>query len=212
MFDGGSRGNPGPAGCGALLLDGSRGQLLGTVSHFMGQGTNNEAEYRAALIGIRAAAEIDREVGIGSLFIEGDSQLVIKQLTGEYEVKSANLVPLHAQIQKLLSRFKGRFSLRHILRAENSKADELANQAMDRGTTMVSMLWKRDLQAPKPPAAAGEEALASLATRDDLTKTQINKMRVDELRSELNQRGLPSDGRAPELRQRLKALIAMRGS
>lgn len=125
--DGGARGNPGPAGIGAVLHNQS-GDTVGEWSEFLGVTTNNQAEYRALLLALNQAVAL----GASDLECRLDSELVVKQLKGEYKVKHPELKPLYEQSRGLISRFKN-VSFKHIPRALNKRADELANQAMDRG-------------------------------------------------------------------------------
>jgi thymidine kinase/ribonuclease HI len=128
FFDGGSRGNPGIAGCGAVIYDES-GHELSSVSFKMAgdSNTNNEAEYKAIIIGLENLLEN----GYLNAVVKGDSQLVIKQLTGEYKCKSPNLITFHDRAKFILTRFEN-VKLEHIPRALNKRADELANMAMDK--------------------------------------------------------------------------------
>lgn len=125
-FDGGSRGNPGPAGVG-VVLRASDGTPLVTLGRFIGRATNNSAEYRALILGLQKA----KELGASKLEIRGDSELIIRQMKGEYRVKHPELRELYEQAQLLLHDFtQARFE--HRLRHHNSLADKLANLAMDR--------------------------------------------------------------------------------
>jgi probable phosphoglycerate mutase len=126
--DGGARGNPGPAGIGAVVTDPSTSPpaVLATVSESIGTATNNIAEYRALIAGIAAA----RRLGAREVEVRADSKLVVEQLAGRWRVKQAHLRPLHAQALELLDAFD-RFELRHVPREENVDADALANAAMD---------------------------------------------------------------------------------
>jgi len=123
--DGASRGNPGEAGAGITILDALGNELVGT-GKYLGQCTNNEAEYRALLLGIARC----REFGSGRIKIHLDSELVVRQVRGEYRVKHPTLIPLFQQVMQGLSDFAS-YSITHVRRAENSRADELANQAID---------------------------------------------------------------------------------
>lgn len=126
-FDGGSRGNPGVAGSGMVLYDADEGTEVWSGYHFMGDRyTNNEAEYQGILEGLRCAYAM----GARSVVVQGDSMLVIKQLEGKWRVKAENLRPYYQKAMKLLQQFDS-FHVNHIERAENSRADELANEAMD---------------------------------------------------------------------------------
>jgi ribonuclease HI len=127
MFaDGGSRGNPGPAASGAVLLD-PAGEVVQEVGRYLGIATNNVAEWTALLLGLEAAA--DR--GIRALAVRMDSELVVKQLRGEYRVKHADLQPLHRRALALLRRFE-HVDVRHVRRKENALADALVNRVLDR--------------------------------------------------------------------------------
>ena len=117
--DGASFGNPGPSGIGLVLAQGDR--VLVDLSQDIGWGTNNQAEYRALIAGLNEA--IQR--GIRSLLVRSDSQLLVRQVTGEYKVKDRKLKVLMSEIQGLLSKFeKVRFE--HVRRELNERADELA--------------------------------------------------------------------------------------
>jgi ribonuclease HI len=123
--DGGSRGNPGPAASAAVLID-SAGETIEEVDAFLGVATNNVAEWTALLLGLQAA--LSR--GIRRLTIRLDSELVVKQLRGEYRVKNAALQPLHADARKLLRGFE-HVDIAHVPRAQNAHADRLVNRVLD---------------------------------------------------------------------------------
>ena len=123
--DGASRGNPGEAGAGIAILDHESYELVGT-GQYLGQCTNNEAEYRALLLGLTKCAEF----GNGSIKVNLDSELIVKQVRGEYKVKNPNLKPLFQEVMQKLSGFAS-FSIVHVRRENNSRADQLANQAID---------------------------------------------------------------------------------
>ena len=123
--DGGSRGNPGPAGYGVRLEDAS-GTLVAELSGALGVATNNVAEYR----GLLAAMEWACEHGVTSLRVRSDSELLVKQMKGLYRVKHPGLQPLHRQAQQL-ARQVGRVTFEHVRREQNAEADRLANEAMD---------------------------------------------------------------------------------
>ena len=125
--DGGSHGNPGPAGCGVVLLD-EAGEAIAEKFEFIGRATSNQAEYRALLLGL----EIAREHGATEVTIRADSQLLVRQLNGTYKVKSRRLMPLFNQARSVLEKFAS-WRAEHIPRELNTRADALANQAMDRG-------------------------------------------------------------------------------
>jgi ribonuclease HI len=126
--DGGSRGNPGPAGFGVLLQNGA-GEVLGELSEYLGIRTNNFAEYS----GLLAALEFALAHGHRRLRVVSDSELMVKQVRGQYRVNSPELRLLHDKAKTLICQLD-RFEIRHVLREKNRDADRLANQAMDRGT------------------------------------------------------------------------------
>ena len=123
--DGASRGNPGEAGAGIAILDEKGNELVGT-GQYLGQCTNNEAEYRALLFGLVKCGEFGR----GEIKAHLDSELIVKQIRGEYRVKHPNLKPLFQETIEKLSEFAS-FSITHVRREKNSRADSLANQAID---------------------------------------------------------------------------------
>jgi len=122
--DGGSRGNPGPAGCGAVLI--KDGATVSSVSHFLGVATNNVAEYTGLVLGLERALALGYKV----VDVKMDSELVVKQMNGQYRVKNEGLIPLFNQARSLASRFSS-FSISHVRRELNKDADLLANRAMD---------------------------------------------------------------------------------
>ena len=124
-FDGGSRGNPGPAAIAAVVTD-PAGDELAERSETIGEATNNVAEYRALLLGI----ELSRELGAERLELVGDSMLIVQQVRGEWKIKQAHLRPLREQVVKALYEFDS-WSISHVKREENSRADELLNEALD---------------------------------------------------------------------------------
>jgi ribonuclease HI len=125
--DGGARGNPGPAAIAAVVRDTS-GETVAERSERIGEATNNVAEYRAMLLGV----ELARELGADEVELIGDSELIVRQMKGDYKVKQEHLRPLHAQLSVALDRLR-RWSIRSVPRAENARADELVNEALDAG-------------------------------------------------------------------------------
>ncbi len=123
--DGASRGNPGSAAIGATIKDG-QGRLVTSISQRIGRATNNQAEYRAII----AALEEATKLGAKQVDINSDSELVVKQINGEYRVKKATLKPLYQQVKQLQGSFQG-FTITHIPRRQNIEADKLANKALD---------------------------------------------------------------------------------
>jgi ribonuclease HI len=123
--DGAARGNPGPAGAGAVLLD-DAGNVIAELGRFLGDQTNNVAEYEGLLLGLRRALAL----GAHEIEVLADSQLVIRQLAGVYRVRNQGLRPLFDEAKRLLGAFK-RVELRHIPREMNGAADEMSNRAID---------------------------------------------------------------------------------
>lgn len=124
-MDGGARGNPGPAAIGVVLST-PDGETLEEVAERIGEATNNVAEYRALLHGLERA----RLLGATEVEIVGDSELVARQLTGAYRVKHPSMKPLHQEALGLLTGFD-RWSIQTVPRAQNARADELVNRALD---------------------------------------------------------------------------------
>lgn len=124
-IDGGSRGNPGPAAYGVVVRD-AEGAHLASFSKFLGRATNNVAEYQ----GLLAALNYAREHRYSRLKIVSDSELLARQITGQYKVKNAGLKPLHERARTLIGQFAG-FSIQHVLREHNREADRLVNEALD---------------------------------------------------------------------------------
>lgn len=125
-MDGGSRGNPGPAAVAAVATDPS-GEVLAERSKTIGDATNNVAEYRALLLGI----ELARELGADEVEFVGDSKLIVEQVKGNWKVKQEHLRPLHTKSKDAL-RDLGTWSIRHVKREENTRADDLLNEALDK--------------------------------------------------------------------------------
>ena len=126
-FDGGSRGNPGPAAFGVVVRSADDGTPLVTCGRFIGTATNNVAEWRGLIFGLEQA----RTLGAREVTVRGDSQLVIRQMTGEYRVKQEHLKPLHAEATRSAGSF-ARVRYLHNTRNHNELADKLANLAMNR--------------------------------------------------------------------------------
>lgn len=123
--DGAARGNPGPAGAGAVICA-ADGRILERLGRYLGRKTNNQAEYEGLLLGLENALRLGgREVEVFA-----DSELLIRQLKGEYRVRNAGLLPLWQRARELLARFD-RVRLVHIPREENAEADEMSNRAID---------------------------------------------------------------------------------
>jgi len=149
--DGGSRGNPGPSGYGVVIL-GEDGTVLGELSEFLGMRTNNVAEYS----GLLAALEFALAKGHPRLRVVSDSELMVKQIRGQYRVQSPDLRPLYEEAKRLIAKLEA-FQIEHVLRGKNKKADELANQAMDRG-------MRRSPRRPEVKAGASGSPSSPVAT------------------------------------------------
>jgi len=125
--DGGARGNPGPAAI-AAVATAPTGEVLAERSELIGEATNNVAEYRAMLLGIDLASDL----GASEVELVGDSELIVKQVRGEYKVKKADLRPLRDQVLQRLRDFDS-WSIRHVRREQNEAADLLVNETLDGG-------------------------------------------------------------------------------
>jgi ribonuclease HI len=123
--DGGSRGNPGPAAIAAVVTD-PAGNELAERAETIGNATNNIAEYRALLLGI----ELAKKLGADEVEFVGDSKLIVEQVKGNWKVKQDHLRPLHTQVRDAL-RGLPNWTIRHVRRGENERADELLNEALD---------------------------------------------------------------------------------
>ena len=146
--DGGARGNPGPAGYGAVLQT-EAGEVLAELSEFLGIRTNNYAEY-SGLLGVLAWV---LENGYRKLRVVSDSELMVKQIQGKFKVNSPDLKPLWAEARARISQLD-EFQITHALRHKNKEADRLANAAMDRGMGRKPSEPKPDLKATPYPKAA----------------------------------------------------------
>ena len=124
--DGGARGNPGPAAAAAVLTDATSGAVVDEASACLGETTNNVAEYRGLLLGLERA----RALGATRVEVVNDSELVAKQVNGEYKVKHPDMKALHAEALAALDAFEA-WSIRSVPRAQNAEADALVNQALD---------------------------------------------------------------------------------
>jgi ribonuclease HI len=123
--DGGARGNPGPAGIGVVISDETGKELKG-IGEYIGETTNNQAEYKALIRALTEAAAM----GVTEVTCYLDSELVVKQLTGLYKIKEAGLQELAMEAIKLKNKFSS-VSFKHVRREQNKRADELVNQALD---------------------------------------------------------------------------------
>jgi len=131
-FDGGSRGNPGPAAVGITLVDAESNKPVHEAGYFLGRMTNNAAEYEALLRGV----DVAKHLAPASLTICSDSELLVRQINGEYRVKSKTLRPLFEKARHELTAMDD-WSIQHVRREFNQRADELANDAMDAGDDVM---------------------------------------------------------------------------
>ncbi len=125
-IDGGARGNPGPAGAGVVIQSADDGTVLFEGGFFIGKATNNVAEYHGLLEALSAA----KNLGADSVEVLSDSELLVRQMNGQYRVKNAGLKPMFDRACLLRGKFRN-FSIRHVRREENTAADKLVNQAIN---------------------------------------------------------------------------------
>lgn len=129
--DGGSRGNPGPSGAGAAIFKGDT--EIGTVSKFLGIRTNNWAEYEALILALETTHKLLGGPITSKVTVKMDSELIIKQMRGEYKVKNPDMKVKHQRVKELILESFPNIEFVHVRREYNKRADELANDAMDRG-------------------------------------------------------------------------------
>jgi ribonuclease HI len=153
-IDGGSRGNPGPAAYGVVIRDG-KGEIVARLKKYIGHNTNNVAEYFALI----AALDYAQTHGVRALRVESDSELLVKQIRGQYKVKSGDLRPLHERARKMAQTFES-FRIDHVYREQNRDADKLVNQALDETSRGGS------IATPEKPAAK-ESAMRLFARYTD---------------------------------------------
>lgn len=127
--DGGARGNPGPAGAGAVVYEND--VEVGVVSDYLGVQTNNVAEYEALIRALECARKNIKNIRERTVVVRMDSELIVKQMKGEYRVKDPTLKLKHAVVQELIQKDFPYISFSHVRREHNTRADELANYAMD---------------------------------------------------------------------------------
>jgi ribonuclease HI len=133
MVDGAARGNPGHAGCGVAIFDGN-GTLVKELSRYLGHTTNNVAEYEGLLMGLEAVLEL----GEKRICVQSDSQLLVRQLNGQYRVRDEKLKPLFEQALRLLRQFEA-YRILHVPREMNRLADRLANKGIDDAINKTSL-------------------------------------------------------------------------
>ena len=133
MVDGAARGNPGEAGCGAVIAD-ENGVVVKELSRYLGRTTNNVAEYEGLLMGLEALLKLGQK----HIVVQSDSQLLVRQLNGEYRVRDEKLKVLFAQAMRLLHQF-GSYRILHVRREMNKLADRLANRGIDHAIKPTSV-------------------------------------------------------------------------
>ena len=182
-FDGGSRGNPGPAGIGIVLRAKDGTELL-TLGRFIGRATNNVAEYRALITALQKA----KELGARRVAIRGDSELVVKQMKGEYRVKNEGLRELYDEAQALLGQFE-HATIDHNYRNKNAVADKLANLAMDRKVDVTELnsggggpSAPSPLDAPTPVAPEAGDRFACARCGCAVTLEKPSSLRPHQLK------------------------------
>ncbi|MDR7556786.1 MAG: ribonuclease HI family protein [Armatimonadota bacterium] len=202
FVDGASRGNPGPAALGVVIQD-AQGKTLAELSEALGHATNNVAEYRALL---RALAEA-RAMGADEVEIFADSDLLVRQVSGAYRVKSPHLRPLHQDVLTALRQFR-RWRIRHVPRTENAAADALANRALD--ATAVSRVV--ELTALVAPGPAGWRAwVPALPDCEATAPTETAALaRLQHLAAERVSAHLRAGGPLPR-EHRLRIVVDARG-
>ena len=191
-FDGGARGNPGPAGIG-VVVRAKDGTELVTLGRFIGRATNNVAEYRALL----RALEEAKEMGAGAVEVRSDSDLLVSQLQGSYKVKSPDLGPLYLDAIRLLRGFS-RYTVTKIPRGQNAAADALANRAIDQAfpestLEFSAILEKEDkLYVARVPAFGVKGYGATRSEALEMARDEVIE-RIRELRTQ--GKGLPKEER-----------------
>ncbi|MFE4515904.1 bifunctional RNase H/acid phosphatase [Kitasatospora sp. NPDC056783] len=195
--DGGSRGNPGPAGYGAVVRDGDTGQIIAEAAEFIGHATNNVAEYKGLIAGLRAARELDPDASVD---VRMDSKLVVEQMSGRWKIKHPDMQPLAAEARTVFPR--GRVAYTWIPRERNKDADRLANEAMDAGKAGRQWEPRKAVAAatteePPPETAAPKAGWAAPA--DLGTPTTFVLLRHGETPLTPEKRFSGSGGSDPEL-------------
>jgi ribonuclease HI len=169
-IDGGSRGNPGPAAYGVVIRDG-RGEIVARLKKYIGQNTNNVAEY----FGLIAALDYAQTHGVRALRVESDSELLVKQMRGQYKVKSSELKPLFERAKKMAGGLES-FRIEHVYREQNREADALVNQALDetgRGGTGATPAARETTQRFTGRCRAGRLELAEPIELPDGTEVEV---------------------------------------
>lgn len=153
-IDGGSRGNPGPASYGVVIRD-PRGEIVAKLKKYIGRSTNNVAEY----YGLIAALDYAQQHGIRALQVQSDSELLVRQMLGQYKVKSPELRPLYERARKMAQAFDS-FKIEHLYREQNAEADALANEALDETSGRPPATPKLNANPSKPQPAPARKIRA----------------------------------------------------
>ncbi|KOG88026.1 hypothetical protein ADK38_22125, partial [Streptomyces varsoviensis] len=197
--DGGSRGNPGPAGYGAVVLDPATGEALAETAEYIGVATNNVAEYQGLIAGLRAAKALDPEA---TVVVRMDSKLVVEQMSGRWQIKHPGMRPLAAEARAVFP--PSRVTYEWIPREQNKHADRLANEAMDAGK--AGRRWSADRSsaalgsAAEPLAPLDEDGAEPTAVPADLgSPTTFVLLRHGETALTPQKRFSGSGGADPEL-------------
>ena len=172
-IDGGSRGNPGPASYGVIVRDG-RGEVVAKLKKYIGRMTNNVAEY----YGLIAALDYAESHSVRAIRIESDSELLVKQMRGQYKVKSEDLRPLFERALKMSKAFES-FRIEHVYREQNREADALANEALD----------EVESKTPGAPAAKKAEVAGSKKPEASSTKTEASSSKPEPRKVQARFRG-----------------------
>lgn len=189
QFDGGSRGNPGPAGIG-IVLRAEDGTPLVTLGKYIGRATNNVAEYRALITGLQKAMEL----GAKKIIIRGDSELIIRQMNGTYRVKNADMKQLWDEAQRLYRQFD-EARIEHNYREKNELADRLANLAMDRKGE-VTDAEENPLTTPEAIAPEAGDLFSCVRCGCSIELKQPSRVRPHQLKPFVCQCGSKMDGPA----------------
>lgn len=184
--DGGSRGNPGPAGYGAVVMDHDTGEVLAERAAGLGKVTNNVAEYRGLIAGLTTVVELSRLYDVAAVAVQMDSKLVVEQMSGRWKVKHPDMIPLAREAAELLRSLPGSVRFQWIPRERNKHADRLANEAMD--AQAAGRAWEGGTEASLPVAiplapaapspgwsAAGTTATTSVLLRHGQTPLSVEK-------------------------------------
>ncbi|MEX2214042.1 MAG: ribonuclease HI family protein [Phycisphaeraceae bacterium] len=171
--DGASRGNPGPASVGVVIKDTDTGKVIHEAGYPLGQLTNNSAEYRGLVRGLALLLAL-KGIEIGRVSIHSDSQLMVRQITGEYRMKSADLMPLLEEAQMKLLGLTD-WTIQHVPREKNARADKLANMALDEGKAVVLVAGPGTGEvASEPIATVNDEPAAPAKGKGKSSEPSVN--------------------------------------